>query len=182
MHPPRFLRAGTSTSYTVTLTAEGASPIPRLSGPSGDVYSNQPIVLNALASMDPDTGLAGNAVGSALTFTWSCARADSAVIPCFTTAAQGDSTTTPGVWTIPGQCVGGSAGVHVTWLPGRTVAVACLCPCVHAALLVCQVLGCGQCVGGRLGKSHPRAAWVAQSSRWGGRCGGGGGAIEGHSQ
>ncbi|KAG2433800.1 hypothetical protein HXX76_008158 [Chlamydomonas incerta] len=88
--------SATSASASVTMTAEGSSPVADLTGPSGDVPDDTAIVLNATASYDPDT----SAALQRLTYKWSCKREDFPT-PCFTGSSQGDQDSKPGVWTLP---------------------------------------------------------------------------------
>ncbi|GLC70413.1 hypothetical protein PLESTF_000971100 [Pleodorina starrii] len=83
----------------VTFTAVGSDPVAKLSGPSGDWPETSPLVFNATTSYDPDTG--GASSSQSLTYSWRCSLADGSSTPCFLTSQRGDSTTTPGVWTIP---------------------------------------------------------------------------------
>mgnify|MGYP001807213487 CR=1 FL=1 len=66
-------------------TAVGSAPVATLTGPSGDVTDDQPIVLNATASADPDS----TPSLQRLRYTWSCRREDYPT-PCFASADQGD--------------------------------------------------------------------------------------------
>ncbi|GFR51061.1 hypothetical protein Agub_g13383 [Astrephomene gubernaculifera] len=88
---------------TVTMTAVGAAPSAKLSGPSGDVADDTTLVFNATTSTDPDT----TRDLQSLSYTWDCKREDYPA-PCFTGADQGDSTSSPGVWQLaPGLLTSG---------------------------------------------------------------------------
>ncbi|GFR46952.1 hypothetical protein Agub_g8601 [Astrephomene gubernaculifera] len=86
----------TSSTADVIFTAIGSEPIATLSGPSSDIPNNISFVLNATGSYDPDT----TTTLQRLTFTWSCVREDYPS-PCFSSSAQGDADSVPGVWSIP---------------------------------------------------------------------------------
>ncbi|KAG2429991.1 hypothetical protein HYH02_013941 [Chlamydomonas schloesseri] len=79
----------------VQFTAVGSAPVAALTGPGGDVTDDQPILLNATASTDPDSTPALQR----LRFTWTCRREDHPT-PCFSSADQGDQTGVPGVWSL----------------------------------------------------------------------------------
>ncbi|KAG2451827.1 hypothetical protein HYH02_003603 [Chlamydomonas schloesseri] len=86
----------TAASSAVTMVAVGSNPVAVLAGPAGDIPDNEPIVLKAIASTDPDTTPALQR----LSFRWTCRREDFPA-PCFTGASQGDQDSVPGVWTLP---------------------------------------------------------------------------------
>ncbi|KAG2451825.1 hypothetical protein HYH02_003601 [Chlamydomonas schloesseri] len=86
----------TAASSALTMVAVGSNPVAVLTGPSGDIPDNEPIVLNATASTDPDTTPALQR----LSFRWTCRREDFPA-PCFTGASQGDQDSVPDVWTLP---------------------------------------------------------------------------------
>ncbi|KAG2423084.1 hypothetical protein HXX76_002311 [Chlamydomonas incerta] len=79
----------------VQFTAVGSAPVATLTGPSGDVTDDQPILLNATTSTDPDS----TPSLQRLRYTWACRREDYPT-PCFADANQGDQTGTPGIWSL----------------------------------------------------------------------------------
>ncbi|KAG2423081.1 hypothetical protein HXX76_002308 [Chlamydomonas incerta] len=79
----------------IQFTAVGSAPVAALTGPSGDVTDDQPILLNATASADPDSTTSLQR----LRYTWACRREDYPT-PCFADANQGDQTGTPGIWSL----------------------------------------------------------------------------------